>query len=70
MTTTATRHTASGPAGQPSPDRAPRVLSFSQKLSKWDLKFSPFLYISPFFIMFAIVGLFPIAYTAVISFMD
>ena len=47
-----------------------RVLSFSQKLSRWDLKVSPYLYISPFFIMFAIVGLFPIAYTAVISFMD
>nr|WP_218853032.1 sugar ABC transporter permease [Microbacterium immunditiarum] len=39
-------------------------------MSKWDLKISPYLYISPFFIMFAIVGLFPIAYTAVISFMD
>nr|WP_091502239.1 sugar ABC transporter permease [Microbacterium sp. cf332] len=50
--------------------RPPRVISFSQKLSKWDLRFSPYLYISPFFIMFAIVGLFPIAYTAVISFMD
>ncbi|CAN5389092.1 sugar ABC transporter permease [soil metagenome] len=47
-----------------------RVLSFSQKLSRWDLKFSPYLYISPFFLMFAVVGLFPIAYTAVISFMD
>ena len=47
-----------------------RVLSFSNKLSRWDLKISPYLYISPFFIMFAIVGLFPIAYTAVISFMD
>jgi cellobiose transport system permease protein len=46
------------------------VLSFSHRLSKWDLKISPYLYISPFFIMFAIVGLFPIAYTAVISFMD
>ena len=51
-------------------DKPVRVLSFSQRLSKWDLKFSPYLYISPFFIMFAIVGLFPIAYTAVISFMD
>ncbi len=47
-----------------------RVLSFSNKLSRWDLKISPYLYISPFFIMFAIVGLFPIGYTAVISFMD
>ena len=46
------------------------MISFSHRLSKWDLKLSPYLYISPFFIMFAIVGLFPIAYTAVISFMD
>ncbi|NYF09124.1 cellobiose transport system permease protein [Leifsonia sp. AK011] len=48
----------------------PRVISFSQRLSKWDLKFSPYLYISPFFILFAIVGVFPIIFTAVISFMD
>jgi cellobiose transport system permease protein len=52
------------------PPRQPRVLSFSQRLSKWDLKISPYLYISPFFIMFAIVGLFPIVYTAVISFQE
>ena len=45
-------------------------LSFSNRVSRWDLKFSPYLYISPFFLMFAIVGLFPIIYTAVISFMD
>lgn len=50
--------------------REPRVLSFSQRLSKWDVKFSPYLYISPFFILFAIVGLFPIIFTGVISFMD
>ena len=52
------------------PPRQPRVLSFSQRLSRWDLKLSPYLYISPFFLLFAITGLFPIAYTAVISFMD
>jgi cellobiose transport system permease protein len=51
-------------------DQRVRVLSFRQQVSRWDLKVSPYLYISPFFIMFAIVGLFPIAYTAVISFMD
>jgi len=54
----------------PRGERAPRVLSFSHKLSRWDLKFSPYLYISPFFILFAIVGLFPIAFTAVISFQE
>lgn len=68
MTLTETRHTGRSTA---TPDgRPPRVLSFSQRLNRWDLKVSPYLYISPFFIMFAIVGLFPIGYTAVISFMD
>ena len=68
MTATITdRGTASG---APSPGRPVRVLSFSQRLSRWDVKISPYLYISPFFIVFAVVGLFPIIYTAVISFMD
>lgn len=67
-------HATTGAARQapppPAPDRPVRVLSFSQRLSRWDLKLSPYLYISPFFLMFAVVGLFPIVYTAVISFMD
>jgi cellobiose transport system permease protein len=64
--------TATRPPAPPTsrPPRAPRVISFSQRLSRWDLKVSPYLYISPFFVMFAVVGLFPIAFTAVISFMD
>ncbi|WP_241246044.1 sugar ABC transporter permease [Microbacterium sp. 4R-513] len=45
-------------------------MGFGQRLSRWDLKLSPYLYISPFFLLFFVVGLFPIAYTAVISFMD
>lgn len=58
--------------GAPSagPGRRVRRLSFSQRASRWDVKLSPYLYISPFFIVFALVGLFPIVYTAVISFMD
>ena len=48
----------------------PRRIGFGHRLSRWDLKLSPYLYISPFFILFLITGLFPIAYTAVISFMD
>ncbi|MFS0866111.1 carbohydrate ABC transporter permease [Microbacterium sp. 179-B 1A2 NHS] len=54
----------------PRTERSVRVLSFSQRLSRWDLKFSPYLYISPFFVLFAVVGLFPIAFTAVISFQE
>lgn len=54
------------------PDRpkTARRLAFGSRLSRWDLKFSPYLYISPFFILFLVIGMFPIAFTAVISFMD
>ena len=68
MTATETRTRKS--SGSPAPERQPRVRSFSQKLSRWDLKFSPHLYISPFFILFAIIGIFPIIFTAVISFQE
>ena len=47
-----------------------RVISFSHRLSRWDLMLSPYLYISPFFLMFLVVGLFPIIFTAVISTQD
>ena len=66
MTATQTRPSAPPEA----PVRAPRVLSFSNRLSKWDLRISPYLYISPFFLLFAVTGLFPIVFTAVISFQD
>ena len=45
-------------------------IGFGSRMSAWDLKISPYLYISPFFILFLVVGLFPLGYTAVISFMD
>ncbi|MCI1675167.1 MAG: sugar ABC transporter permease [Ancrocorticia sp.] len=45
-------------------------IGFGSTWSRWDFKISPYLYISPFFIVFIIVGLFPIVYTAIISFMD
>ena len=50
--------------------RPVRVISLSHRMSRWDLKVSPYLYVSPFFLTFAVIGLFPIVYTAVISFMD
>ncbi|WP_374935786.1 carbohydrate ABC transporter permease [Microbacterium sp. CJ77] len=68
MTATEARPVISSQDSSPPPVGRPRsVLSFRNRLSRWDLKLSPYLYISPFFIMFAIVGLFPIAFTAVIS---
>ena len=47
--------------------RSVRRIALSQKLSRWDVKVSPYLYISPFFILFAIAGLFPLVYTAWVS---
>ncbi len=48
-------------------ERRVRRIAFSQKLSHWDVRISPYLYISPFFILFAVVGLFPLLYTAYVS---
>jgi cellobiose transport system permease protein len=71
VTATETRSTASPDSPAEKAERTPRhIMSFSSKLSRWDLKVSPYLYISPFFLLFVIVGLFPIAYTAVISFQE
>ncbi|WP_062297869.1 carbohydrate ABC transporter permease [Demequina maris] len=67
MTTTQPQTEAPTPPGAPR-GRAP--LTWRQRLGRWDVKLSPYLYISPFWIVFALVGLFPIVYTAVISFQD
>ena len=41
--------------------------AFRKALSRWDARVSPYLYVSPFFVLFAIVGLFPLLYTAYVS---
>ncbi len=51
-------------------ERKIRRIALSHKLSHWDVKFSPYLYVSPFFILFAIVGLFPLVYTAWVALHD
>jgi cellobiose transport system permease protein len=55
---------------QRDPERAPRRIGFSQTLGRWDVKVSPYLYISPFFLLFALTGLFPLVYTAFVSVHD
>ena len=42
-------------------------LTARQRLSRWDVRLSPYLYISPFFILFLVVGMFPLVYTAYVS---
>ncbi|MEA5053459.1 MAG: sugar ABC transporter permease [Propionicimonas sp.] len=49
----------------PSPPPAWRT-----RLSRWDVKSAPYLYIAPFFLLFALVGLFPLIYTAFVSLHD
>ncbi|GAA1447961.1 carbohydrate ABC transporter permease [Leifsonia poae] len=64
------------PKRAPGPDReqrrrqdreASRTLTFRQRLSRADVKASPYIYIAPFFILFGLVGLFPLVYTFVVS---
>ncbi len=69
MTSTRTPPIAGGPSGEQL-DRTPRRAGFSQTLGRWDVKVSPYLYISPFFILFAVVGLFPLIYTGWVSVHD
>ncbi|MGY4643156.1 carbohydrate ABC transporter permease [Cellulomonas sp. URHB0016] len=56
--------------GQTDPGRSPRRVGLSQTLGRWDVKLSPYLYISPFFLLFALTGLFPLVYTAFVSLHD
>ncbi len=47
-----------------------RELARRTRRNAWDQKLSPYLYISPFFLLFALVGLFPLGYTAFVSVHD
>ncbi|MEV1285853.1 sugar ABC transporter permease [Micromonospora sp. NPDC049679] len=56
----------SGPARQHGrPDRSPRAW-----LSRFDLLLSPYFYIAPFFVLFAIFGAYPLGYTLWVSLHD
>jgi cellobiose transport system permease protein len=53
------------PSGRPGPDR-----SRAHRLSRFDVKYSPYLYIAPFFILFGIFGLYPMLRTGWMSLHD
>lgn len=48
-------------------ERTRNSLTFREKLGRWDVKFAPYAFISPFFVLFALVGLFPLLYTGWVS---
>src|SRR6476619_99057 len=35
--------------------------------SRWDIKFSPYIYVAPFFVLFGVFGLYPLVMTAYMS---
>jgi len=49
------------------PVRTERAIRRRNLLGRLDVRLSPYLYIAPFFVLFAIVGLFPLLYTGYIS---
>lgn len=67
MTTVTGRASHQGVAPAPPP---PPKLTWRQRLSNMDVKWSPYLYIAPFFVVFGVVGLFPLLYTSYLSLFD
>ncbi|GAA1276442.1 sugar ABC transporter permease [Saccharothrix xinjiangensis] len=67
----------SGRGAEPRPPRrednddiTPAKVNWRHRLTHLDVKVSPYLYIAPFFIVFGLVGLFPLLYTAYLSLFD
>lgn len=60
---------ASAPSRAEIPPPRPPSL-WRSRLRRWDVKASPYAYIAPFFILFGLVGLFPLLYTAYVSLHD
>ena len=44
-----------------------RPSSWRRRLSRLDARFTPYVFVSPFFLLFLLVGMFPLAYTAWVS---
>lgn len=69
MTSTLTpTSTASTPPEPTAP--AKERSEFRRRLSRFDVRYSPYFYVAPFFILFGLVGLFPLGYTFVVSLND
>ncbi len=65
-------HTAA-PAVVPPVDTPPerhRHRPTGHRLSRWETKYSPYLFVAPFFVLFGIFGAYPLVYTAWVSLHD
>ena len=68
-----TRSEPSGPAPAPPTRRTPASPARTarrSRLARLDMRVTPYVFISPFFLLFFLVGLFPILYTAWVSLHD
>ncbi|MFC5290251.1 carbohydrate ABC transporter permease [Actinokineospora guangxiensis] len=66
MTRTALREPSSGDRRRlAEPDE--KRQRWKHRLYRWDVKGSPYAYVAPFFLLFGVFGVFPLAYTALIS---
>jgi cellobiose transport system permease protein len=55
------------PRADTPPRRRTGKSSWRSRRSRWDIKFSPYAFVAPFFILFAAFGLYPLLWTAWIS---
>ena len=55
------------PAPQPAAEQPPVRRRLRRRLFAWELKYAPYAYVTPFFLLFAVFGLFPLLFTAWIS---
>ncbi|CAM3650413.1 carbohydrate ABC transporter permease [Nocardioides zeicaulis] len=66
--TTVQDHRPLDTASPTGPSGPPTDLTWRQKLSRWDFRFSPYLYVLPFFLLFLAIGVYPMAYSGYLSF--
>ncbi|MFF3315943.1 carbohydrate ABC transporter permease [Streptomyces sp. NPDC003035] len=55
------------PPAPASPEPPPAPDAWRSRLYRWDLRFSPYAFVAPFFLTFAAFGLFPLIYTGWLS---
>ncbi|HEX5997589.1 MAG TPA: sugar ABC transporter permease [Jiangellales bacterium] len=68
--TAATARPTADPSVSGAPTPTPRPRGWRFRLHRADLRATPYLYIAPFFLLFAAFGLFPLGYTAWVSLHD
>lgn len=55
------------PGAAPVRHHDPWRTAWRHRLSRWEVSTAPYAYVAPFFVLFGLVGLFPLLYTAVVS---